>query len=290
MKSTPFDLTGQVAVITGSSRGIGRSSAELLAKLGAKVVISSRKAEACEEVAQGIRKAGGDAHVIACNISRREEVEALVAGSTKHYGKIDILVCNAAVNPYYGPLLDIKDEAFDKIMASNVKSNIWLCALAIPPMAERGKGSVVIISSIGGLRGSTVIGAYGISKAADFALCRSLAGEWGPKGVRVNCVAPGLVKTDFARALWEDEERLKRRCATTPLAADRRARRDRRRRRLSRLRCLELHDRADHRGRRRRDHGGGVGLLSLSPCGRGCVRSSSSSRTSEAKPSAIRDP
>ena len=217
MKSTPFDLAGKVAVITGSSRGIGRSSAELLAKLGARVVISSRKAEACEEVASGIRKAGGDAHVIACNISRCEEVEALIKGATSHYGKIDILVCNAAVNPYYGPLLDITDEAFDKIMASNVKSNIWLCQLAIPPMAGRGNGSVVIVSSIGGLRGSTVIGAYGISKAADFALCRSLAGEWGPKGVRVNCVAPGLVKTDFARALWEDEERLKHRCATTPL-------------------------------------------------------------------------
>jgi NAD(P)-dependent dehydrogenase (short-subunit alcohol dehydrogenase family) len=217
VKSTPFDLSGKVAVVTGSSRGIGRSSAELLAKLGAKVVISSRKADACEAVADGIRKAGGDAHVIACNISRREEVEALIAGATSHYGKIDILVCNAAVNPYYGPLLDIKDEAFDKIMACNVKSNIWLCQLSIPQMAERGNGSVVIISSIGGLRGSTVIGAYGISKAADFALCRSLAGEWGPKGVRVNCVAPGLVKTDFARALWEDEARLKQRCATTPL-------------------------------------------------------------------------
>src|SRR6201990_3580479 len=216
-KTTPSDLTGKAPAIPGSSRGIGRSSAELLAKLGAKVVISSRKADACEQVADGIRKAGGGAHVIPCNISRREEVEALIAGSTKHYGKVDILVCNAAVNPYYGPLLDIKDDAFDKIMNSNVKSNIWLCQLAIPPMAERGNGSVVIISSIGGLRGSTVIGAYGISKAADFALCRSLAGEWGPKGVRVNCVAPGLVKTDFARALWEDEERLKRRCATTPL-------------------------------------------------------------------------
>src|SRR5271155_5360058 len=167
MKSPPFDLTGQVAVITGSSRGSGRSSAELLEKLGAKVVISSRKAEACEVVADHITKQGGDAHVIPCNISRRDEVEALIAGTTKHYGKIDILVCNAAVNPYYGPLLDIKDDAFDKIMASNVKSNLWLCALAIPQMAARGKGSVVIISSIGGLRGSTVIGAYGISKAAD---------------------------------------------------------------------------------------------------------------------------
>ena len=132
MKNTPFDLTGKVAVITGSSRGIGRSSAELLAKLGAKVVISSRKADACEEVADGIRKSGGDAHVIPCNISRRDEVEALIAGATKHYGKIDILVCNAAVNPYYGPLLDIKDEAFDKIMGSNVKSNIWLCCARDP--------------------------------------------------------------------------------------------------------------------------------------------------------------
>src|SRR5439155_770008 len=149
--------------------GIGMTSAELLARLGAKVVISSRKADACHEVAEGIKKARGDAHVIACNISRHDEVKALIAGTTKQYGKVDILVCNAAVNPYYGPLLDITDEAFDKIMGSNVKSNIWLCALAIPQMAERGNGSVVIISSIGGLRGSTVIGAYGISKAADFA-------------------------------------------------------------------------------------------------------------------------
>jgi NAD(P)-dependent dehydrogenase (short-subunit alcohol dehydrogenase family) len=213
----PFDLTGKVAVITGSSRGIGRASAELLARLGAKVVVSSRKADACEAVTEGIRKDGGDAHVIPCNISRRAEIDALISGTVKHYGPIDILVCNAAVNPYYGPLLDISDEAFDKIMGSNVKSNIWLCSQAIPAMAERGKGSVVIISSIGGLRGSTVIGAYGISKAADFSLCRSLAGEWGPKGVRVNCIAPGLVKTDFAKALWEDEANLKRRTATTPL-------------------------------------------------------------------------
>src|ERR1700748_306932 len=217
MQHTPSDLPGKFAIFPGSSRGIGKSSAELLAKLGAKVVISSGKADACHAVAEGIRKSGGDAHVIPCNIARHDEVKALIAGATKHYGKIDILVCNAAVNPYYGPLLDITDEAFDKIMGSNVKSNIWLSALAIPQMAERGNGSVIIISSIGGLRGSTVIGAYGISKAADFSLCRSLAGEWGPKGVRVNAVAPGLVKTDFARALWEDEERLKRRTASTPL-------------------------------------------------------------------------
>ena len=217
MAKSPWDLTGKVAIITGSSRGIGRASAELLAQMGAKVVVSSRKADACEEVASGIRKAGGDAHVIPCNISRPNEVNALVDDTIKHYGGLDILVCNAAVNPYYGPLLDITDEAFDKIMSSNVKSNIWLSARAIPKMVERGGGSVIIISSIGGLRGSTVIGAYGISKAADFALARSLAGEWGPQKIRVNCIAPGLVKTDFAKALWEDEERLKRRTANTPL-------------------------------------------------------------------------
>ena len=215
--STPFDLTDQVAVITGSSRGIGRAIASSMAALGAKVVISSRKREACEEAAAAIRVGGGEAAVIPCNVSHKPEIEALVQGTIERFGRLDILVCNAAVNPTFGPLRQLSDEAFDKIMGANVKSNIWLCSLAIPHMAERGGGSVVIISSIGGLRGSTVIGAYGISKAADFALARSLAGEWGPKNVRVNCIAPGLVKTDFARALWENEELLKRRTATTPL-------------------------------------------------------------------------
>ena len=217
MKQSPFDLTGKVAVITGSSRGIGRATAELLAQLGAKVVVSSRKADACEEVAKSIRADGGDAFVIPCNISRKDEVDRLIKDANAHYGKIDILVCNAAVNPHYGPIASLTDEAFDKIMGSNVKSNIWLCNLVMPQMAERGGGSVIIISSIGGLRGSTTIGMYGVSKAADFALCRTLAGEWGPKRVRINCIAPGLVKTDFARALWEDKEMLARRNATSPL-------------------------------------------------------------------------
>jgi NAD(P)-dependent dehydrogenase (short-subunit alcohol dehydrogenase family) len=215
--TNPFDLTGQVAVITGSSRGIGRSAAETMAALGAKVVVSSRKADACEEVAAAIRKAGGEALVIPCNISRKEEVHALVDGTLKQWGKIDTLVCNAAVNPYFGPLAQIPDEAFDKIMSSNIKSNLWLCNRAIPAMAEKGGGSVVIVSSIGGLRGSSLLGAYGISKAADFQLARSLATEWGHKNVRINCIAPGLIKTDFARALWENTEALKPRLATTPL-------------------------------------------------------------------------
>jgi NAD(P)-dependent dehydrogenase (short-subunit alcohol dehydrogenase family) len=213
----PFDLKGQVALITGSSRGIGRSIAEIMAAMGAKVVVSSRKAPACEEVASAIRKEGGEAHVIPCNIGRREEVEALVKGTLDKYGKIDALVCNAAVNPYYGPLGGISDDQFDKIMATNIKSNLWLANLAIPGMAARGGGTVTIISSIGGIRGSNILGAYGISKAADFALARALAVEWGPKNIRVNCIAPGLVKTDFAKALWEDQANLERRLVTTPL-------------------------------------------------------------------------
>ena len=215
--STPFDLTDKVAVVTGSSRGIGRSIAETMAQMGAKVVISSRKAEACEPVAAAIRDKGGKAAVIPCNISRRNEVEALIRGAEETLGPIDILVCNAAVNPYYGPLGEITDEAFDKIMGANVKSNLWLCSLAIPGMAARGGGAVVMVSSIAGIRGTEMFGAYGISKAADFALARNLAVEWGPKNVRVNCIAPGLVKTDFARALWEDEKALERRNRATPL-------------------------------------------------------------------------
>jgi NAD(P)-dependent dehydrogenase (short-subunit alcohol dehydrogenase family) len=213
----PFDLRGQVAVITGSSKGIGRAAAEIMAALGAKVVISSRKADVCEEVAAGIRKAGGEAITIACNISRRDEIAGLIKGTIETWGKIDTLVCNAAVNPYFGPLAGISEDAFDKIMSSNIKSNLWLCNLALPHMVEQGGGSVVIVSSIGGLRGSAQLGAYGISKAADMQLTRSLAVEWSPKGVRINCVAPGLVKTDFARALWEDPERLKRTVSTAPL-------------------------------------------------------------------------
>jgi len=215
--TNPFDLTGKVVIVTGSSRGIGQATAELLARLGAKVVVSSRKAEACEPVAAGIRAEGGEAIVIPCNISRRNEIEALVAGTIERFGGIDVLVCNAAVNPYYGPLAGLSDEAFDKIMGSNVRSNLWLCNLAIPSMVERGGGSVIIVSSIAGIRGTPIIGAYGISKAADFALARNLAVEWGPKNVRVNCIAPGLIKTDFARALWEDEAAVAKRNADTPL-------------------------------------------------------------------------
>jgi NAD(P)-dependent dehydrogenase (short-subunit alcohol dehydrogenase family) len=215
--TTPYHLDDKIAIVTGSSRGIGRAVAESMAGLGATVVISSRKHEACQAVAQAIESSGGQAAAIACNISRKDEVEALVEQTMRRFGRIDILVCNAAVNPVFGPLRDLTDEAFDKVMGANVKSTLWLCNRVIPGMAERGGGAVVIVSSIAALRGSDVIGMYGISKAADLALVRNLAVEWGPRNVRVNAVAPGLVKTDFARALWEDQERLAQRNAQTPL-------------------------------------------------------------------------
>jgi len=217
MSYNPFSLEGKIAVITGSSRGIGKAIALCMAGLGAKVVISSRKADACEAAADEVRAIGGEALVIPCNISDPEQVERLIAETENKLGVPDIMVCNAAVNPSYGPMADLTDGAFDKIMGSNVKSNLWLCNRTIPGMKAKGGGSVVIISSIAGLRGNSVIGAYGISKAADFALARNLAVEHGPDNVRVNCIAPGLVKTDFARALWEDEKALAQRTATTPL-------------------------------------------------------------------------
>jgi NAD(P)-dependent dehydrogenase (short-subunit alcohol dehydrogenase family) len=202
-----FDLTGKVAIVTGSSRGIGRSIAENLAAHGAKVVVSSRKADACEIVVEAIRKAGGTATAIPANISDKAALQRLVDGTRQAFGPIDVLVCNAASNPYFGPSSGMGDEVFEKIMRNNVLSNHWLCQMVQPDMAARRDGAIVIVSSIGGLKGSTEIGAYCISKAADMQLARNLACEWGPLNIRVNCIAPGLIRTDFARALYEDPAR-----------------------------------------------------------------------------------
>jgi dehydrogenase/reductase SDR family member 4 len=217
VSQSPFDLSGKVAVVTGSTRGIGKSIAEELARAGAKVAVSSRKAEACEAVRAEFEKQGYEVLAQPCNVSRKDELQALVDATRKRWGRIDIAVSNAASNPYYGPLADIPDDAFDKIFANNVKSVLWLAGMTLPGMAELGGGSYITVGSIGGLRASTVIGAYGMSKAADHHLVRNLAAEWGPKNVRVNAIAPGLIRTDFARALWEDEKRRKAREAETPL-------------------------------------------------------------------------
>ena len=199
-----YRLDGRVAIVTGSSRGIGRSIAENLARCGARVVISSRKAEACEDVAAAIRAEGGDAIAIAANISDKTQVEQLVAQTRMQFGPIDILVCNAATNPYYGPSTGLTDEVFDKVMRNNVLSNLWLANLVRADMAPRRDGAILIVSSIGGMHGSSTIGAYNVSKAADMQLVRNLAVEWGPDNIRINCIAPGVIRTDFARAIYED--------------------------------------------------------------------------------------
>ena len=213
-----FDLSGKVAVITGSSRGIGKAIAERMAEHGARVVISSRKQDACDAVAAAINADyPGRAIAIAANISDKAGLQHLVDETRAQLGPIDILVCNAASNPYYGPMDGIADEQFRKILDNNIIANHWLIAMVAPEMRARKDGAIVIISSIGGLRGTAVLGAYGISKAADMQLARNLAHEFGPDNVRVNCIAPGLIRTDFARALWENPETLKRSTQGAPL-------------------------------------------------------------------------
>lgn len=214
-----FDVSGKAAVITGSSRGIGRAVAERLAEQGAKVVISSRKFDACKAVADEINAARGPgtALAIAANISSKEDLANLVAKTREAYGKIDILVCNAATNVHMGSMSTITDEQFRKILDNNIVSTHWLIQLVAPEMIARRDGAIVIVSSVGGLQGSSLLGAYSISKAADFQLARNLALELGPHNIRINCVAPGIIKTDFARALWQNPKIAKGTEEATPL-------------------------------------------------------------------------
>lgn len=212
-----FGLEGRVAVITGSSRGIGRSIAEQMARAGARVVVSSRKPEACDKVVQGIREAGGEAVTIPCSLSDRAQLDNLVDATIAQFGRLDVLVCNAAVNPYFGPMATMPEDAYDKIMACNLKANFILCNRAAARMADGGGGSIIIVSSIGGNQGSDTLAAYGMSKAADSSLAKSLAIEWGPKGIRANCIAPGLIRTDFSKALWQNAALLQKVERGTPL-------------------------------------------------------------------------
>jgi NAD(P)-dependent dehydrogenase (short-subunit alcohol dehydrogenase family) len=214
-----FDLTGKVAVVTGSSRGIGSAMVERMAEQGARVVVSSRHIEPCQKVAAAINAKCGDGRAIAvaANISAKDELKHLVDETMRVFGKIDVLVCNAGSNPHYGPMATISDEQFRKILDNNVLANHWLIGMVAPQMLARKDGSIIIVSSVGGFKGSPVIGTYAISKAADFQLARNLAVEFGPHNVRVNCIAPGLIRTEFARALWENPDTLRRATARTPL-------------------------------------------------------------------------
>jgi NAD(P)-dependent dehydrogenase (short-subunit alcohol dehydrogenase family) len=214
-----FDLAGARALITGSSRGIGKAIAVRMAEAGARVVISSRKAEACNATAEEIRRQSGAdrAIVVPANIADRDSLENLVASAMSALGGIDILVCNAAANPHFGPMAGITDQQFRKVLDTNVLANHWLIALVAPQMRAARNGAITLVSSIGGFTGSAALGAYNISKAADMQLARNLAVEFGPDNVRVNCIAPGLIRTDFSRALWTNPSLIAGYEARTPL-------------------------------------------------------------------------
>ncbi len=213
-----FDLSGKTAIVTGSTKGIGRAIAHGLAAHGARVVVSSRKGDACDVVRDEIRGEGGEAISIPCNITYKEQLENLVKQTREHWGPIDVVVANAAVNPHYGSNIEVPESAFEKVMTCNIRSNMWLAELVVPEMRERRDGAFVIVSSIGGFVGNPVIGTYCLSKAADMQLVRNLSVEFSRHNIRFNCIAPGLVKTDFARALWDDPEKEAHRTAATPLA------------------------------------------------------------------------
>jgi NAD(P)-dependent dehydrogenase (short-subunit alcohol dehydrogenase family) len=213
-----FDMTGKVAIITGSSRGIGQAIAEEMADHGAKVAISSRNIGPCEDVAAGINaKQPGAAIAVASSLSSKESLQNLIDETRKAFGKVDVLVCNAASNPHYGPMATITDEQLRKTLDHNIVAQHWLIQMVVPEMIARKSGSIIIVSSIGGLRGSPILGAYAITKAADIQMTKNLAREYGPDNVRINSIAPGLVRTDFAKALWEDPDNLKHSTASAAM-------------------------------------------------------------------------
>ena len=214
-----FNLKNKSILITGSSRGIGKSIAHQCALHGANVIISSRKLDACKKTADEINNEVGNevAFPIAANISDASQLDLLVESTRKKLGKIDVLICNAATNPFMGSMLDMPSEKFDKVMNNNIKSNQVLCNLVLPEMIDRNDGAIIIISSIAAIKGSPILGAYNISKAADVMIVKNIAAEFGNKNIRANSIAPGLIKTDFAKALWENPDILKAVLSTTPM-------------------------------------------------------------------------
>ena len=212
-----FQLDGKVALVTGASKGIGEAMARGLAEFGARVVVSSRKQEAVDAVAEALKADGLEATGIAANMSNIEDIHALVEKTEKAYGGIDIIINNAAVNPVFGSIQDTDERAFDKIIDVNLKGPFELCKKAYPILKQRGGGSIIHISSIGGLKPEAGIGIYSVSKAAINNLTQAMAQDWGVDNIRVNAICPGLIQTKFSEALWNDEKILDRFIKHIPL-------------------------------------------------------------------------
>jgi NAD(P)-dependent dehydrogenase (short-subunit alcohol dehydrogenase family) len=212
-----FDLRGRVALITGATRGIGLAIARAYGRAGARLVISSEHAAECEQAVSVLREEGFDVCAVTADLSQRHEVEQLARQARAVHGGIDVLVCNAGVAPHFGPLSSAREADWSLTMAVNLHSAVWLTNALLPGMAERGGGSVVLMASIAGVRGNKALGLYGLSKAALSQLARNLAVEWGPAGIRVNAISPGVIQTEFARTLTDNPSVMEKRLALTPL-------------------------------------------------------------------------
>ena len=212
-----FDVKEKIVLITGSSRGIGKAIAIQLAKSGSKVVISSRSKENCDHLAKELNDSGYQAISIPCHVGDKKQVKKLVKKTVDFFGGIDVLICNAATNPTYGKLLELNDQAFNKLMQVNVHSTIWLSKECVPYFSKSKGGSIIVLSSITAITGTSNIGAYGMSKAAEASIVRNLAYELGSKKIRVNAIAPGLIKTDFSQILWDNPNIIKKQKTKTPI-------------------------------------------------------------------------
>jgi dehydrogenase/reductase SDR family member 4 len=217
MKKDLFQLTGKVAIITGASKGIGEAMAQMLASQGAKVVVNSRKQEAVDEVANTINTEGGEAIGVAGQVGNKEDCQHIFDAAMQAFGRVDILINNAATNPVFGPVENTDDRAFNKIMEVNVKAPFELAKLCLPVMQANGGGSIINISSIGGVSPEQGLGIYSVSKAALISLTKVMAHEWGKYNIRANVICPGLIETKFSEALWNNEKILKYFLAQLPL-------------------------------------------------------------------------
>ena len=213
-----FNLTGKVAIITGASKGIGEAIARGMAEFGAKVVVSSRKQDAVDAVAEKFKKDGLEAIGIECHVADYGQCESLIQQTMDHYGRLDILVNNAGTNPYYGPIEKMIPGAYQKTMDVNLNAPMYLSNLVFPHMKRQGSGSIIHISSVEGFHASQMMAAYNMSKAGLIMLCKNQAAEWGRHGIRVNVICPGFVKTKLSAALLSNEEMNKNLLRNIPLS------------------------------------------------------------------------